>query len=400
MASFDRRFFLQPRADGQRGGWRGGAAPALLVGAMLVGASCGGGTSTPQVSPSASVVAAAKAAVDQYLGQVQWKAPGPAINAAAAKGKSVWVIDLNTSIPFNRIMIDSMKTALTTAGMNVSTCDGQGTPSGWKQCADQAVANKPSLIIDQSIDPGLISTNMNNAVAAGIKVIEGNIHDPSSSAGLTNGAIGGVAFPFIQVGRLMADWAIVDTSGRANAVIVTSSDVPNAADIVEQGIKPEFASRCPACKVRVVDVPVSQWATQMTSSVQAALTADSAVNYILPIYDGMGTLVGPAIRQASATNRVKIVSFNADLAPMQDLAAGRFVAADVGISVPWQGWAYADQAVRALVGEKPVVETVPIRIFNRDNVKGLTLNDASLADGSWYGPVDFRQQYKQLWGLH
>src|SRR5262249_23428566 len=120
--------------------------------------------------------------------------------------------------------------------------------------------------------------------------------------------------------------------------------------------------------------------------------------YVLPIYDGMTTFVTPAITQAGAQSRVKEVSFNADLSPMKDLVAGRQLAADVGISVPWQGWQYADQALRLLAKKKPVIEQTPIRIFIPSNSKKLRLTEAAQATGEWYGPVDFKSHFKQLWG--
>jgi ribose transport system substrate-binding protein len=373
---------------------------SAIAALAVVGAGFGGnGRPASKHAVMANGVAAARAAIRQLSGPVAWAAPGPSFNAGAAEGKSVWVVDLNMSIPFNKIITDSIKEALQAAGVKVTLCDGKGTPQGWSQCSGQALASHPSVIIDQSITPKLIGADLEKATKQGIHVIEGNIHDPSSKKDLTKGAIGGVAFPFVKVGKLMADWAIADTNGKANVIIVTSSDVPNATDIVDQGAKPEFKKLCPACKVKVVDVPVSDWATQMTSNVQSAIAADPSVNYVLPIYDGMTTFVTPAIVQAGASSRIKEVSFNADLGPMKDLVAGKQLAADVGISVPWQGWQYADQALRVITGHKPVIEHTPIRVFTRANSKELPLTVAAQASGRWYGSVNFKQKFKQLWGL-
>lgn len=386
-------------------------AAALLVGVVLAAEGCGSSSSSSSTAASSSSastagaasagVAAAKAAIQQNLGPVTWASskPGPKFDASAANGKSVWVIDLNTSIPFNSIITDSIKTGLSAAGVKVTLCDGQGTPQGWNQCASQALAAHPAAIIDQSITPSLIGATLKKATAQGIHVVEGNIHDPSSRADLTNGAIGGVAYPFIQVGQLMADWAISDTNGKANVLVVTSSDVPNAKDLVDGGIKPELAQRCPSCKVQVVDVPVSDWATHMTSDVQSALTANPAINYILPIYDGMTTFVTPAITAAGAASRVKEASFNGTLAPMKDLVAGRSLAADVGVSVAWQGWQYADQTLRAIVGQPTVTQHTPLRVFDLSNSKDLPLTTEAQANGIWYGDVNFPAEFKRLWGV-
>lgn len=377
---------------------------STLLSVVILGGSAGLSRATDvtgraKLHSNASGVSTATANVDKYLGTASFVASGPAFNAKTAKGKKVWLIDLNSSIPFNKVLDDGIKSALAKAGVVVTACDAQGTLAGDTSCSDEAVASHPSLIIDQSIDPGLISSQMKKAIKKGISVIEGNIHDPTSRLDLTPGAVGGVAYPFSTVGRLMADWAIKSTDGHAHVLIVESSDVTNARDLVYGGIEPELHSLCAACTYTLLNVPVANWATDMTSSVQAELVAHPSINYILPIYDSMATYVDPAVSAAHATSRVKEVSFNADLAELQLVAANQYMAADVGISVPWQGWAYADQALRVLTGHKPVVEQVPIRIFIRSNTRPLSLTNGAQDSGAWYGSVNFKAAYLRLWGL-
>ncbi|RWI87941.1 hypothetical protein [Mesorhizobium sp.] len=72
--------------------------------------------------------------------------------------------------------------------------------------------------------------------------------------------------------------------------------------------------KCEECKVQYLNVPVTDWATHMKSTVQAALLRDPSINYILPIYDGMAQSIVPAVELTQSADRVKIATSTA--APM------------------------------------------------------------------------------------
>ena len=75
------------------------------------------------------------------------------------------------------------------------------------------------------------------------------------------------------------------------------------------GINEEF-KHCPECKQKVMNYPVTDWATRITPGVQAALLADPTVNYIIVIYDSMAQFVTPAVTVTGSADRVKIDAFN------------------------------------------------------------------------------------------
>jgi len=105
----------------------------------------------------------------------------------------------------------------------------------------------------------------------------------------------------------------------------------------------------------------------------------------------------PAVHAANAQKRVKIVSFNVTPAVMQAMAKSDVVAADCGTDPIRLGWACADQLLRVMSGVQPVPDIkLPIKLFTRDNVGGLDLSNISPA---WFGPVDYRSEYKKLWGV-
>ena len=54
-------------------------------------------------------------------------------------------------------------------------------------------------------------------------------------------------------------------------------------------------AECEDCSMTYQNVPVTDWSTRIQSVVQSSLLADSTINYVVPIYDGMSQFVEPAI---------------------------------------------------------------------------------------------------------
>jgi ribose transport system substrate-binding protein len=332
------------------------------------------------------------------MGPYTWKAVGPAFDAKKAAGKTVWYIETDGSIPILQTISNQMKQALTTVGVHLQVCDGKGEPTQWKACADDAVARHANAIIVESFPPQDISSSLQHAKAAGIPVINGNNTDPTGP--LSPGTDANVAFQYSTSGKLTADWVIADSNGKANVLVLATSDVPNSSAVVNNGYLAEFKAKCPGCTVTTKDVPIAQWATALGPLTQSTLTANPKIDYIIPAYDGMSTFVDPAVQAAGKSSTVKVATFNADLQPMQQMAKHNLIYVDVGSHNTYEGWAYADQALRMMTGTKPVPnELVPIRVFTRDNVGSLQLTQAATDSGEWFGPATYVAEYKKLWGV-
>jgi ribose transport system substrate-binding protein len=198
-------------------------------------------------------------------------------------------------------------------------------------------------------------------------------------------------------GRQMADSVIADSGGKGEAVVLWSSDVRIPGKTQLGAIQSEFKRSCPGCSLDVKDVPATQWATRLQPVTQSALAAKPNVKYLMPLYDGMVSFMVPAIRAAAPNRGVKISSFNATPAVMQQIGSGKSVLSNVGIGSIRYGWGWADQTFRALAGVPPVAdEKLPVRLFDASNIGSL---DLKASTDTWYGNVDYRAAYKQLWGL-
>lgn len=357
------------------------------------------GASTTGTSASTSSIAAELAAAAK---EPQFVAPGPAFDAAKAKGKTIMSIPINSQIPY---IVDVDKVQQQVAGqlgVHWIECTNQGTVPSWVTCMNRAISQKVDLInLSQLPNPANLQPQIKAARAAGIAVISTHGPDPANypagtvpadgTANLTSYVVG----PFVKVAQLDADYAINDSGGKADVLIVAPLEVLSAPGHVK-AMQNQFAAQCPGCKVKVLNVPIADWATKLTPQIQTSLTQDPNLNYVIPIYDGMVSFVNSAITSAGRTGKVKIVSYNGDPSALSIMAKGGSVVMDIGESSGWLGLADLDAELRILSGVTPVKdEKTPLRVYTKGNVAAAG-NPATFDGG--FG-TSYITGYSKLWGL-
>jgi ribose transport system substrate-binding protein len=292
--------------------------------------------------------------------------PGPAFDASKARGKTIFLIPESSAIPFINTIDQSMKKVAKLVGVKIVEYPNQAQPAQWVAGMNQGIAQKPDLILLQGApDPRVLQPQLKAAKRAGIPVLVTHFFEESDPLPPNVTAL--VRVQFDRAAALEADYAIVDAAGKADALVLTSDEVPIAKGMMK-AIRGEFA-KCSACKLTVVNVPITDWATKIQSEVQSALVRDPGVNYVIPFVDGMVQFAAPGIVASGRSGRVKISTFNGTPYALKMIQDGDIVAADVGENLDWLGWANMDQALRILSGVPPVrSEHTPLRIFDRANV--------------------------------
>lgn len=385
-----------------------GPALAIAAAAAMAVAGCGAITTASNSSSNATGgapaidVSAVKSAVTSQSAVPSFTAPGPAFDASKARGKTIFNIPLNSTIPFNQIIDQASAVAAKAAGANFVEYSNQGQPSQWIQGINTAIGQKADLIIlEGSPDPKLLGPQIAAAKAAGIPVVSTHLYDESYAATALqeNSALSGIVpANHYKAGTLMADYAILNSGGHVDAYFVTSNEVQPSAGIA-QAFVDELKKQCPStCKGQVDNIPVTDWANKVPTAVQSALIKDPNVNFVVPVYDGMTPFISTGIISSGAQNRVKIVAYNGTASVLQMVQQKNLVVADIGEPLEWLGWANIDQALRVLAGTPPLTsEKTPLRLFDSQNVNDAG-NPANQTGG--YGSSDaFTTGYKHLWGL-
>jgi len=344
-------------------------------------------------------LAAAQAMVDAHKILPVFEAPGPAFNARSCmQGKRMLTLPVSSANPFTKNIAVAMVAAAKEVGFEIVEWENQAQPSQWVQGINFAINEKFDLIdLLGGVDPRAIAPQIKAARDAGIVVKTSHFYDLTQKDMYTSVGIDGVVpLSFNTVGRLLANWAIVQTKGAANVLIIGSDEIVPTAPFVA-GIRSELAKNCPGCEeVAYINAPVPEWATKIQSSVQSALLANPKINYIIPIYDSMSGFVVPGVRIAGKTGQVKIATFNGTPFVIDMIQQGQ-VEMDVGESLGWIARAIVDSHMRTLCGlQEPAELNVPFYLFTSDNAK-----DAGT-------PADFDRGYgdvhvvgfRKLWGLN
>jgi ribose transport system substrate-binding protein len=364
---------------------------ALVGGvSILVGAVMFSGLASAR-STQAPNLAAARAQLAKYTGIPKFKAPGPAFNAKKImQGKHIVAIPVISANPFTTFFEAAQAKIAKEIGFKYTRWENKGTVAEWAKGIDYAISQKASLIaLDGASQPRLLGPQIAKARKAGIIVID--THETDTTQGKSPYVNFTIPAPYTESGELMADHAIVDTKGKANALIITSSDVIGSPPFV-RSIQNTFKKNCPACKSTVVNVTVADWSTKLGPTVIGAIQKNPNLNYIIPIYDPETQFVVPALRQAGKLGKIKIATYAGTPFVLEDIAKG-WAQMDVAENLDWVGYAMLDDEMRLIAGMKPVFpEYIALRVITKANV-GNGKDNLKL-----YG-TDVGKGWRKLWGL-
>jgi ribose transport system substrate-binding protein len=360
--------------------------------------ACGGSDDSSSNAGAADGegVSQAKQIVNQSLQPVEFTFSGEHFDASAARGKSVWFVPISLEVPVEQTWLAALEEALGTVGVNVTAFDGKAEVSEMNRGIDQAIAAKADAIVIGAGPVQLLSGAIGRAQQAGIPVINSFYgvpripHDPP-------GLVAEVTYDYTAIGRLLAAWTVADAEGSPGQVVAFQSSEVDASRPEVAGIESSLDELAPDTEVKVENVPVADWQTRLPTLTQTTVQSNPDLEYMLPLYDGMTLSILPALRQANASDRVKVASLNATPAVLDEIKNDGPMKADVGAPNNWWGWAAADQVLRVLTGNQPVRdEQIPIRLFTADNIDQI---DTQGDESTWYGNVDYKGQYKAIWGL-
>lgn len=309
-------------------------------------------------------------------------------------GKSIFSIPVSSANPFTANIEKAMAAAAAKVGVKFTVWENQGQSSQWVQGMDAAMNQKADLIdLLAGTDPRVLVPQIRQARAAGIKVVPSHYNGKEQSAEVRKTVDADIPIDYFKAGALLLDWAVVQTKGDMNALVLISTG-PLSTDSMMAGINSEL-KHCEHCKTRVMNFPVVDWGTRITPNVQSALLSDPTVNYIIVIYDSMSQFVVPAVIGANATQRVKIDAFNGNPFVLGLLQEGK-VQMDIGENLDWIGDAIIDAEMRILCGLPQVTDPkIPFYIFDSHNADDAG-KPPQLSQG--YGAA-YVEGYDKLWQL-
>lgn len=380
---------------GRRFGAAGITTFVVFAGALFV-AACGSSktSSTTKTSANSSaIIQQARTTIAAASRPLHFTPPGPPIRAAKLSGKTIFVESVDQRVPTLAQAVNGIQAAAKVVDVKVTVFDAQAAVPRMLQGIRQAISAKASAIILVGIPITIVRSELATTKIPSIEVLDNDPIAGASGQGAGLHVYATSSPSYTEAGQLLAYKAILDTNGKADAVVFKSTSGADPSVPTANGIE-QVLKQCSGCTFTSNDTPLQDWSTQLAPLAQNEIRRNPNVNYLLPVFDGMGLFVVSGVREAVASGHVKVVAFNGVPAALALVQKNDIMVADPGQSNLWTGWHAVDQAMRGMLGLRPANPEVPLRFFDSSNLKGVNVND----DAALYGN-EYVAGYKKLWGL-
>jgi ribose transport system substrate-binding protein len=284
----------------------------------------------------------------------------------------------------------AVQEAAAAIGWRVTVFDGKATEQGRSDALNQAIATRPIGIVlggfNATEQPFLIK----QAVDLGIPVVGWHAaSEPGPIPGMD--VFTNVTTDPLQVAWLAAAFAVVDSQGKAEAVIFTDSQYQVAVHKAQA--MQDYLKLCSGCQVlSYEDSPIATVDTRLPSLVSGLLQRHgNKLTYLLAINGKYYGAAKPALQNAgkpAAGPPKQIAAGDGDAAEFQRIRTGDYQTATIAEPLTLQGWQLVDELNRALAGQKPSGFVPSPGLITRQNVPSGNVFDPSSA---------YREIYRQVW---
>jgi ribose transport system substrate-binding protein len=311
------------------------------------------------------------------------------------KGRTVFYIPLLQDVPTFAVAAQTMKAALTRAGLKLQVCDGQAQPTAVAACVQQAVGAGAAGIVLDAIPYGMAYSALNAAVAKGVPVLVADqVPQPASTPNTDHVSyLPGAQDQASQI----AWWTIADSNGKANGIIAEEIDNPSSIAAVTDSLA-IYKKYCPACVITVKQISASTTALEAAAASSNLQTHPDATYYYTEFEDSLQ----PTIQGIQQDGKASAISLSVGAGTVNGLGllkSGPLVKAVVVVDEAYEGWALTDQILRMATGTAPVQETIPTRLFTTQNIGTIQVTTADQASGVWFGDTSFENDFAKLWGV-
>lgn len=397
----------------------GVAAAALVLALALALAACGGGGSsssgsgntggeaTEAVTTTASSSEAGLAEAEKSLQTVYegagFKEP-PSTSPKPAAGKSVWVIDTGLASPSSAIWGEAAKEAGEELGWKVKLFDGEFNPAKWLEGVQEAVAAHASGIVLIAVECGPIKAGLEQAHAAGVKVVaiqtaDCNEAEPNAKP-LFDATVkyepgdGSLKALVEAIDFAQADWITVNTEAKAKIIIFESNQLL-VLKWQDEAFAERIAEVCPECEVvDSIEFTVADLTgPKLRQELEQALLQNPEANAVVAPFDDIIVSSGgdAAIRASGRSEEIAVVGATGLGPSFKEIESGEGLDATVTVPFVWEGWAAMDTLNRVFAGEPAANSGISIGLVDKEH--------PPTNSSEYVPPVDFKAAYRKAWGV-
>lgn len=343
--------------------------------------SGGGGEST---GTSAAGLEKYKQLVEEGQAPVKWN--GPTEPAKAPAGKSLTVVTCTQALEGCKLLTQGTVHAAKAVGWSTRVIDVTD-PTKYDQALQTAISQGADSIVLVGVDQRLIPGGIKAAHSKKVPLVSLFQNNKPGPAGVDVEVV-----PDAQrEGQLLAASMIVDHDGKVNVMFMPDAEFSLPVAVLASA--KETLDGCSACDVSYapeLSFTAATVGTTLPGRVVGELRTNPDINSILVGFDPPVTQVIPAIESAGLGDQVDFYSQLGTTAALNFIRQNKVMAADVGASNEWGGWAAVDEVIRLLNGQEPVEENVPVILLRQGNLppKGEPFVGEE---------AGFRDKYMALW---
>lgn len=340
----------------------------------------------------ADTLAELEAQIEDYAAEPEFEPAGDAFSVADLEGKKILSMPVNSQLEgCDRMARQSVEIA-ESVGIEGTYFQNDGSTTAWAQGMNTAInQGYDGVILVCGINPDEIAPQVEAAREEGIEVVVTHLSDMEDEPNeLVSGQTSG---QFNLSMRLGIYSAFVENEGRPFDVLMLTSHENPPSHGMEVTVQEEVEQLCgETCSVQSVNVPMTDYATDLTGAVSSALVANPDIQAVVMAYDAMTPYVIPAVQ--SAPQEAHTYAFGADttfLEMMEDEDSPQRT--DMGPNFEWMAYTGMDQLFRAMAGEEaiPAAEAYsPYRLWTPEVIDELVPPYYGFGDSYMWG-------YRDLW---
>jgi ribose transport system substrate-binding protein len=338
-------------------------------------------------------LAAARAVVDRYLDPNQPIGITEPLTGVPEKKTFAWLECELESCPYITVGVKAATEALGWDMLTISIESANPAP-GFQAAIDGGA----DFIASSGEAPALYEDQAQAAADAGIKIL--SCFDTTPPDGPNSNIwtqCGDTSF-VEKTGPLMADWAIVDSEGTANVLIVSIPDFPVLKAETDAYIA-ELQANCPDCQYTELNITIPQLVGgEVPAAVASQLQANSDLNYAFFSFGSLPFGVTETLKNAGLLEGVTVYGQDFSAFGLQEIVDGTMGAWSADPKA-YAGWLMVDAAARLSLGmeltEERAAASLPTYLVDTPE-KAQAILDC--CNGDWWPPT-MEQDFKALWGV-
>ncbi|HEY5422270.1 MAG TPA: substrate-binding domain-containing protein [Ilumatobacteraceae bacterium] len=370
------------------------ASTATTAAASATTAASGGTAAASETTAAAGGdgVAAAKAVVEQYSKADAGIGVTIPLTGKPEKKTFAWMeCDVPTCASY---LTPGIKDATAALGWDLKIIPMKSTDPG--PAIQQAIDAGVDYISLTGVPVAAFQAQADAAKAKGIPILSCFATDAPSEESNILMQCGDESF-VKKTGPIMADWAIADSNGAANVLIVTIRDFPVLVS-EEDAYKAELAKNCPDCKVDTLNVTLDDLiGGKVPAAVASKLQTDSGINYVFNTFGDLPAGLTAALKSAGLDKQVTVYGQDFSKFDLDEIVAGTMGSWSADPK-GYAGWLMVDAAARLSLGMKLEEERQAASLPTIIVSDAPFAQEISDAGGDWFPPGS-QDAFKKLWGV-